>query len=288
LSACRKAVLIDPSQGGKKWVKVFDDYAVDVFFIDPNNGIILSNNKLLKTTDGGDNWTTINGLFEGYNIGMGSITNFCVVDENQAKITNDGGMSFKSSSGDIFSDCFYLNATTCVINAKRKIVITRDGGKNFESVFNQDTLSLQDPYVPFKSSTSLNENYFWIAKSSGKIYETKNQGISWRSVVDRKQYIFRVQLITDKLSFMSDKSGIHRSIDQGKTWVGLVTDAEDFHFFDEQSGYRSRGGNVLFTKDGGASWTTVFKINGRVVEMLFLNENTGWVSTTIGVFKLVQ
>lgn len=288
LSACRKAVLIDPSLGGKKWVRVFDDYAVDIFFIDPNNGIILSKNKLYKTTDGGDNWTTIDGLFEGYNIGMGSITNFCVVGERIALVTNDGGSTFKFFSGDIFSDCFYLNATTCVINAKRKIVIARDGGKNFESVFNQDSLSLEDPYVPFKSSTSLNENYFWIAKSSGKIYETKNQGSSWRSVVDRKQYIYSVQLITDKLSFMSDKSGIHRSLDGGVTWVGIGSDAKDFHFFDEQRGYKSSEGNVLFTKDGGTSWTTVFEINGQVGEMLFLNENTGWVSTSIGVFKLVQ
>ena len=69
LSACRKAVLIDPSQGGKKWVKVFEDYAIDIFFIDPNNGIILSNNKLLKTTDGGVNWTQVPGIFNGYNIG---------------------------------------------------------------------------------------------------------------------------------------------------------------------------------------------------------------------------
>lgn len=286
LTSCRKAVLIDPSQGGKKWVKVFDDYAIDIFFSDANNGIALSFNSLFITNNGGTNWTKLEGTFDGFNIGMGSPSNFSIVSQNKVMFTKDGGRNFKTYFGDSYSDCFYINPQTCIVNAKKRVWITKDAGATIGINFNQDSSSITDVYAPFKSISSINDNQYWVAKPSGKLYETKNQGLTWFPLSVSSNYFYRIQLLSNGVCYYSDETGLYQSLDGGKTWKSLSVKALDFHFFDAVTGYRAEGGALYLTKDGGENWISVFKINGYVSELFFLNENTGWISTEIGVFKL--
>jgi photosystem II stability/assembly factor-like uncharacterized protein len=53
-------------------------------------------------------------------------------------------------------------------------------------------------------------------------------------------------------------------------------------------GYITNANNeILKTVDGGITWRSVFYLdNVEVIEIFFLDENNGWVSTLSGIYKL--
>lgn len=79
----------------------------------------------------------------------------------------------------------------------------------------------------------------------------------------------------------TDTGAVYFSEDGGASWtlqLTAATDANAFHFVDEETGLLGTdGGNVYFTSDGGANWSTVTGGHGVVaINAVVCHDNYNW------------
>ncbi len=166
-----------------------------VYFTDALNGIAVGGNKtndsiqtILKTTDGGNNWTVITDnlgsmledvMFIDTNNGI------AVGDKGKILITNDGGTTWTTSAvtGNLtsreFSGVHFFDANTGIVvggntanDSIQTIIKTTDGGQNWN--IEVDSIASMLRTVCFYSAT---EGY--TAGDDGVIKFTNDQGITW-------------------------------------------------------------------------------------------------------------
>lgn len=199
----------------------------------PNGDIITCGgagnyNKILKSVDGGTNWTT---LYTG---------------------TGNQELLFIDSRGYIFNIDSYL--------LKRTV----DGGANWTTVFNLTTGSATIQPMAFDEDSSGNL-YFGVyqAANGAKIYKSTDGGANWtlvyNSATDQHVHLLQIDPYTDYIYAGIDSSvttKIIRSIDGGANWTtlrsGAGSDITAIHFAD---GYRLFGNG----ESGGQSGYGVIK-----------------------------
>jgi photosystem II stability/assembly factor-like uncharacterized protein len=87
--------------------------------------------------------------------------------------------------------------------------------------------------------------------------------------------------------FLATHSGIHRSVDSGKTWTPAVmnqtTMVYTINFMNAQNGY-FMGERFGFTTDGGATWRTVAG-SPRGIDVWFTTTSNGFNASDSGLLK---
>jgi photosystem II stability/assembly factor-like uncharacterized protein len=286
---CRKLIELDPSAGGAKWKKVFREPAIEIFFSSPQNGAALTLNRLVNTTSGGLEWSYFSdSINTGFNLGIGSDTTLCVVGGTKVQFIYGSNKTIKTYFlNETFFDCLYIDRSTCILNGEKNIWITRNSGRSIERVLRTDSLNTE-AIGAFKTIARLSNNRFWVARASGNLFETKDKGVTWNKINLRYNGLTTIQMLSEQLGFYADKSGLYKTVDGGLSWRSLKNDAKDLHFFNANVGYITNANNeILKTVDGGITWRSVFYLdNVEVIEIFFLDENNGWVSTLSGIYKL--
>lgn len=97
----------------------------------------------------------------------------------------------------------------------------------------------------------LNESEGWLVDSIGNVWRTKDGGNTW-----------------DK-TFRSNSGNENAAF----------TSAHRIKFVDSQIGWIQENYKILYTKDGGFSWTKVRGITYQPLHMLILNQTSCWVIT---------
>jgi photosystem II stability/assembly factor-like uncharacterized protein len=202
----------------------------DITFIDSLNGFaVTSLHYILKTTNGGDNWTVI----------------------------------YNDITGNIFKRVKFLNLNTgfvggsIIINSLYYILKTTNAGLNwfyinapFQSTY-QDDMSI------------LNEDTIWTVMSeslTGGVFHTTNGGVSWTQQLNlgslNPDHIY---MFNSRIGFIGEYGGpyLRKTIDGGITWFiidsGGFNGFMDMYFIDSLTGWRA----ISFMKkttDGGLSW----------------------------------
>jgi len=195
---------------------------------------------LLKSTDAGQNWETLD--LPDYS---SLFNDMSVPDENTLYLCDDSSTLFKSI----------------------------DGG----NTWNQLTFS---EYHNFTTSYFYDSNFGWlIDAASAKLYRTTDGGISWkRKIVDQNNTYLPTQLyfINQDTGFVFNEQGwVYRTTDGGDFWT-KVFDANysfkpNFHFINENTGYLFVNYKIFITEDGGITWSDYQTLTQNITCAAFYN-----------------
>ncbi len=258
------AYILKTTNGGDNWsIKFMHDKAfVRVLFINANIGFTNAFTKIFKTTNGGDNWSVIN---------------------------------LPSIFGD---DIFVLNEDIIWLAMSESLTggvhLTTNGGLNWDRQFsggnqNPNKIYMYNARIGFISNSSASPN----------IYKTTNGGENWTVNVSGERF-FDISFVDSLIGWRSSVVGntIYKTTNGGTNWFTqiipnggiIITAIGKFSVLNRDTvwgvgGLVSFGSNgsrgILYrTTNGGNNWLfqlpdTSIHITGYTF-VQFINRNTGW------------
>jgi len=254
-----------------------------VFFANQNTGYSIGE-ALLKTTNGGTNWTSLTGSgtciyflnpdtgFLGYSVGTNS---------GIGKTTN-GGLNFTITNLSLGSanSISFINALTgwaaFGIQGFGNIYKTTNGGINW---FNVNTTQGQTYVKFFNANTGYAEGYYYGLRKS------TDGGLTWSFVPQGAMGVV-VYAIDTNIVYQASYSGhIYRTTNSGTSWDtlqrGVTTSVWSFSFPNSATGYAVGGYTnnqiILCTTNGGNNWVNTGAVNSSGLNSVcFINPSTGW------------
>jgi len=228
----------------------------DLIFVDSLTGFIITNNSnpndtgyILKSTNGGDNWSIIYRDFRD------------------------------------FSRVKFLNKDTVFVSGGfgtgARLKKTTNGGINW---FDLNTpggglINLYDLWI-FGNDT------IWVTETNslvGGIYRTINGGQNWQRFTDgiNQPYPDKLYFYNSRIGFASNSSLLFRTTNSGYNWVQVSNNNgfNDMVFLDSLTGYKTYD-SVRKTTDGGLNWKAQILPNLNVDRSFYkfgvINKDTIW------------
>lgn len=252
------------NNGGNSWNLYGFNYedARQIEFINSQIGYVIMDDKIFKTSDGGNTW-----IDTELPITYRDPSNFDFVNENVGYVTNYKSDVYKTIDG-----------------AQNWDLITGSGGINNSSEGTYD--------IKF-----ISENVGFVSGgfNQPRTFKTTNGGQSWEILGNFR--IYNIQFITPQLGYAQDyyysARKLYKTTDGGDTWSILYEPNDEinsFHFATENIGYLvGWGGMVEKTIDGGSSWNQL-NIPWQVYDNVrFYSEDIGFVVNNYGyVYKTID
>jgi photosystem II stability/assembly factor-like uncharacterized protein len=290
---------------GKTWIYLQTgsefQHITSIYFSNIDTGYAsgLSSGKMLKTIDGGVNWSTItlpldkqiNSIIftddrTGYIIGnLGEIlktvdsgNTWLIQNKYPSSITND----------DLYSVDFINNDTGFVVGGK-DILKTIDGGNNWTVIAKSNFDLFSVSFVDSDHGIAVGGD--WLYEVSG-ILKTTNGGNNWNeaSSTITTKYLNKIKFVNSEIGYaiggdLGTYSGyIIKTTDSGQSWsnlnIGINTySLNDFSIPDENKIYIvAQEGQILKSKDAGATWTEQKSFTSEsLTSVYFVNANLGYV-----------
>lgn len=152
----------------------------------------------------------------------------------------------------------YIPAT---VNGVGKIMKTVNGGKDWEEVFTQRT---QEGSVFTVAMNPRRPTELFAGDSGGALYKTSDAGATWKTVLWEKSGINAIKfdsINTDKLYFVTTKSGAKRSDDGGKSFTEIESRGTIYnlipHPYKEGIVFLSDNNGLHKSVDGGATLVAI-------------------------------
>lgn len=265
-----------------------------VHFIDTDNGYAVGNNvKILKTTDGGVNWSLLSNpppvvhfkavqfinMDRGYVVGTGGGIYF----------TQNGGGTWQNKSiTDVLTDqndLYFINQQNGWV-AGRHLYFTFDGGITWQLRLDYDPPRVWNSIAFTGSSNGVVVG----AKSGlGKIFYTTNNGINWTessypsSIPEMNDVCF----INSSTAYaVGRNTTLLKSTDSGQSWIQLNSNINGtiwgITFSDELNGWIV-GAKIWRTFDGGQSWIEEETPPQTLYKSYFINNETGYAVGSSGL-----
>lgn len=270
-------------------------YFLDIDFTSVNNGWITGLWKMMRTTDGGNNWITLidrpqsSTMIQAISF-VNDSTGWYVEqngDESHCtiyKTTNGGNVwvqQYVSPQLTLIWDLEFINQTigSCIGNDvyNSKCWKTTDSGNTWN-------------IIPVGSSPPGLTTLFFLDTLNGWaagnwLYKTTNGGMSWNVLPGPFFDEFDdIQFTTLDIGWYSGYFGINKTTDGGSTWIQQATGGDGWHpsslfFIDSDTGYFCPYNAVLKTTSGGSSWDIQLQDNSLYLsDVTFINPNDGWIS----------
>ncbi len=290
------------SNGGADWIAVNPAGIITfqkLFFVNQEIGFASTSNGLMKTTDGGYNFSTILS---------GNVSSMFFIDGLHGYIGTDetGGWSrifYTPDGGNTFID-----QTGMLPHSTRALWFT-DNTHGFAvgnvghlmKSFMGDTAWTDTMFADgaeFSCVKFITPEIGWIAGSS--IYKTTDGGNTWtRQFVDGVQYfqIEGLSVVTEKIVYAVGQNWqIFKTTDGGTKWTASVLPGtghdnggwslNDVWFFDSNTGWVAGNDGLYKTTNGGVTWTTDDQPAKRSINSLYLlNRQHGWAGGNDAFFK---
>ncbi|HEX2869008.1 MAG TPA: YCF48-related protein [Ignavibacteriales bacterium] len=309
-----QGVFIKSSDGGLSWKyqnlseKYKNEkyqYFYSLSFKDSLTGWIVGGNgtindswggHILKTTDGGENWTEINP-----DTSYGQLLRVRFFDKNNGFIMGQSGLLFKTTDAGqswnplrkeaitIRSVSFADENIGWAVGDSGLIMNTTDGGSTWVKQY-------YDRDRRFYSVHAIDKNNAWVA--GGMLYRagepdpapkppvlyTTDGGQHWLSKEGDflSGAFFYVTFQNDSLGWLSGKV-LLKTTDKGQTWKKIPFDFKSVlnkvQFINDSTGWLSysTGNTLLKTRDKGVTWKEqVVDSNFTVRSFFFVNEEVGY------------
>ena len=127
----------------------------------------------------------------------------------------------------------------------------------------------------------------------GHVYHTENEGYNW-TLVGKTDSVYRLKdvfYLDEKTWFASGAEAFEtgmfgRTTDGGAHWQwhSYPYDIQRIYFFDENKGFACGYGSLKKTNDGGNSWTELDVKGDNFVDVMFVNNEIGYLLGYNGVF----
>lgn len=250
--------------GGKSWTDVssgytsmrFMDIAIlndSVIYMSGNNGIII------RSTDGGLNWTTLttNVTEQIWGIHFTSAKIGYAVGSNGLILrTLNGGNDWEirpSGTNHLFYKVTVTASGICFASGSNILLRSADGGDSWQSV---DFFPFEPPADWIRSIQFVNDLTGYACADIGRIYKTTDGGMSW----------YRLPSITQEPLF-------------------------ELHFLDENFGMVCGfNGTILKTENGGMSWTPMVSplAGEHLYSIDLVDKNNGYICSHFGTVLQLQ
>ncbi|HEX2787177.1 MAG TPA: YCF48-related protein [Ignavibacteria bacterium] len=247
---------------------------------------------LLKTTNGGINWTsqasgTNQVLWSSFflNPSTGWIvggTGATDIETSLILKTTNGGATWVEQNAGVnhwlTSACFINAQTGWIAGSGRTVLKTTNGGTNWNvQMTDQDNLRLEEIWF-------VNENTGWVSAWAGIVLKTTNGGANWLTLnTGTPEDIYSLKVLSPTVAYGAGEHGvIIKTTNGGNNWTilnsGTTMNLFSIHFNNLTTGWVvGHDGKILKTTNEGATWisqpsgTTV-----RLESVDFLNDLTGW------------
>lgn len=257
--------ILKTTNGGQTWTKLAFSIPsatiIGCFFVNESTGWIGGDMGVMKTTDGGANWS--------FQTGPEGITKLYFLDANTGwavgggdgvtptwgdiyKTTN-GGTSWTKTSKTTEWARFYgvqfvdANTGWAYAEVNGLLVGTTDGGTTWTTLLNNSPNLIRGIYFKDK-------NTGWFcgrSNTSGLSYKTTNGGAAWTNIAGQINFaLSSVQFINDQTGFATSGPAIMKTTNGGVSWAADYTGTVGFgsssmHFPDANHGWAVGEGGII-------------------------------------------
>lgn len=280
--------LLATSDGGMTWQRVpaaGEHKFARVDFVDADHGWAYADQALIVTGDGGATWepvaTPCTGPKFGFEFGRSPFSfvsrtvGFMVcggepsagAQPKQLYRTGDGGRTWRAA-GDLMrsgyiSDLYFLDENRGYFSKYRGVLMTTtDGGKNWAAVpgltYHESEGAVQ--FVsPDRGFLAIQAGHTWLfgTRDGGKSWTLLHPGIQPQNLLPNQIFDMQTWVATGT---RLEPGAILWTHDGGSTWtqVGDLGKAiSSISFGDRQHGWAVAEGSLYQTADGGATWTSM-------------------------------
>lgn len=283
-----------------------DSTLYDVCFINQDTGFVCGDGILLKTTNGGSNWTIIN---TGFNVHFRCIrfldANIGFIGDGEGTLikTMDGGSTWANIAPDMpghfFGGNWFIDASTGVvaignaIYSAGQIFKTTDGGATWNPTYSSDDWI---NYFYFSDNV-----HGYATGNNGKVFRTSDGGTTWDSLnVDTNIWMSGVYFLDPDVGYVGGGSCVSypyistgstwKTTDGGATWQEQTNGSSGAKLFftSLNTGYNlwancTGAGTLLKTTDGGNTWNNEpTPVNG-LRGIFFISSSNGFAVGDYGV-----
>jgi photosystem II stability/assembly factor-like uncharacterized protein len=269
----------------------------EIYFSSENQGFIIGQGNILRTTNGGLNWSAISRVPTGINwqsiFFVDNLTGWVCGSNGQIIKTIDGGLNWILQSSNVsnwltsvhFTDTNNGFIVSDNYNANQ-LLLTTDGGANWISV----TVAQNMGFSEIGFSTNLKG--FIIGDNAA--FKTLDGGNTWTSIsIDGlKHYVRRVKFLSTNKGFILGRNGkIIQTDNGGDYWnnfgLGIRERFNSIDFVDSSEGYVvGPNGFVGKTVDGGKNWSKVnFPETAYLNDVIFTDTDIGYTTGSNKIYK---
>ncbi len=286
------------TDGGNNWESIFSQsgsFFSTITFLDNNTGYLQGSTHIYKTTNAGLDWTAINN--EAFTF---SPNDFHLVNENEMWMSHnngafpgskstDGGLTWTNIPNDDLPGRSYgvfgNDQGVWITGELSRIGFTSDGGASFiDQIPGNKNILLKASFH--------DEQFGLVAGNEGALLRTQNGGMIWEDLsLDDNSTIFDVFVLDNNYCWAASFDGILRSEDGGDNWAFVeegMTSRVIYAFSANEVISVLQSGEIRRSTDGGDSWTITHDpgFDYTPVDIMFINNQTGWISGTNGaLFK---
>jgi len=276
------------TNGGITWQQQviesqYYSYANRFFFLNDSLGFIVGFNKVLKTTNMGENWSVLN--YQS-NDELGSIcfkdvnTGYLVGNNGKIILTTNGGINWNVQNADLVEGlgAVVINEDGSVFSSGSNGMIIRSTnlGLNWSqqfsgSSFTLNSISFSDINTGYALGSSL------INGGYRDLIKTTNGGINWLFKKIPVSALWSVcYFLNSNLGFIAGENGnLYKTTNGGDNWINYTMYGNNFKaidFIDDNTGFLS--GPIYKTTNAGINWVQKSTYRGRAID--FINSNTGY------------
>lgn len=258
------STILHSNDGGQSWQTQLcpvNETLKAVDFINEKTGWILSQNHILKTTDGGKNWE--------------------IKYRDSLWVWPFGDLQFVNDK---------IGFVACIRSPLLfgTVFKTTDGGESWNNITKQNL-----PYITHISI--IDENNIWVCGGlTYSVLSTTDSGLTWIRNQSAPSGLFSTIQFIDQYNGWISGNGFYKTTNGGNTWTEQKLPIQTplfypgpFYFVDLNYGwlapdYASETNSILQTKNGGNTWEIVpvdIDFN-EFTAVFFKNKNLGWAVGT--------
>ncbi|MBN1970571.1 MAG: T9SS type A sorting domain-containing protein [Candidatus Delongbacteria bacterium] len=250
-------IFLISSLKAEEWNKIYPlDFCEDIrssHFFDSQNGIAVGDNGLIiKTEDGGKNWTVIESEITQ------NLKKVAFTDDVTGYAISDGSIYFTVNAGETWYDLISINYIDCDTYGEN-IYIGNRFSSDYISIFS-NYLLVSEFVIPNNyqiNNLTCTENYIYCTTTDSHFLK-----------FDR----FSFELILDiTLDFCIYDGGVITDLDFANDNLGTLS-LEKTQF----SPYVWFYGYCFTTFDGGETWDITLETSDGIDKVFFSDENNGW------------
>lgn len=263
-----------------------------IYFSNFNTGYIAGDNgTILKTTDNGDSWFSLNSgtnerLYDVAFLTQNSSSGFAVGDNGLILFSTNAGNSWSpvnSGTNEKLYSIFFPGNNTGYISGTNGTIL---------EVFANGSIGSMQNYNYCHNLISMyfsNTNTGYVACSTATILKTTDGGAAWDSVGTTPGWLRTIHSLDSNKGFATGWGGdIYLTNDGGSNWNTIYTSdnaLERIYFPDNNTGYAAGWGGTIFrTRDGGNSWISIsYNTSNDFYSVFFNNPDNGFIVGQNGI-----
>lgn len=286
----KRGIIVWSNNGGENWVislinnnQSVQDLNFRSVFLTNQNTIwaTTTNGTLLKSENGGEDWTSNNVTTFSINKIRFYDENIGVMACNSGRIihTTNGGLNWITSnvgvSTTLHDIVFKSDIEFFVCGSNGYIFRTTDGGQSYSQISLGNSNNFR--------TIDILENLVITAGANGKIFLSNDNAVTWTAInTDFSNYIYGLQILDENTFVICGSNGmIRKTTNLGNSWIiqssGIINDFNALYYLNENIGYVvGNNGVVLKTLSQGSLWEIQNSTTSKsLFDVHFYSESVG-------------